>query len=574
MDRLSRRRFVYSASLAFLSSGAASAFAKDDVRDDKKDKDRKDKPEKGSKRFRPKRAGDGHEAPVGEPAITAAPTPGTGVGLGTGASALILYDTTGEFGWLGELYGTMAANLVSHFGPWKAQPVSQYTAGQMNAFSAVIYIGSTFDEPLPVAFLDDVLAGRRPVIWCYDNIWQLTARMSALSGGDTATFFNAFGWMWWSFDTSTVPAVFYEGTQLNRYGPNMAGIMNYERFNPAVVLAYARRADGTSFPWAVRSRNLTYIGENPFVFITEGDRLLAFEDMLFDILAPTRPERHRALLRLEDIAPVDNPALLRSVADYLWSRNVPFGFGVISRHKDPFGRMSSGRPQDVRLRDAPALVSALRYLQQRGGVMIEHGWTHQYSNVLNPYNAVSGDDFEFYRVTENPDHTLTHVGPLPEDSPAWMNSRIDGAAQEFQAAGLATPAIFEFPHYAASATDYRTVATRFATRWERALYFKGVLSGGTVDHSRLAGQRFSFPVRDVYGTKVLPENLGSIEPEQFFIFPTRFPADILADARRVRVVRDGFASFYFHPFLDIKYLKETVEGLQAAGWGFVNPATL
>jgi uncharacterized protein YdaL len=155
-----------------------------------------------------------------------------------------------------------------------------------------------------------------------------------------------------------------------------------------------------------------------------------------------------------------------------------------------------------------------------------------------------------------------------------MDGRLDGARKDFDAARLSQPTIFEFPHYAASATDYRRVGAWFATRWERALYFKGVLSGGTVDHTRAAGQRFSYVVRDVYGTKVLPENLGSIEPEPFFQFPTRFPADILADAQRVRVVRDGFASFYFHPFLDIHYLKDTVEGLLAAGWSFVSPASL
>ena len=73
---------------------------------------------------------------------------------------------------------------------------------------------------------------------------------------------------------------------------------------------------------------------------------------------------------------------------------------------------------------------------------------------------------------------------------------------------------------------------------------------------------------------VLPENLGSIEPEPFFQFPMRFPEDSLGDAQRVRVVRDGFASFYFHPFLDIGYLQQTVEGLQGAGWTFVSPASL
>src|SRR5438105_6016052 len=563
MDQWSRRRFMLS-SLALLSSyGVHPVFAKNDDKKDGKT-DKKDKPPKPLKPFRPKRSGNPHEAPVGDAEATPSGSyGGSGTGVAGSAATLVLYDTTGEFGWLGELYGTMAANLVSHFGSWTAQPITSYVAGQMSAYSAVVYVGSTYDEPLPLAFLDDVLAGTRPVIWMYDNIWQLTNRWATRNPG--GAFASAYGWMWSSFDFSTVPAVQYQGTQLNRYAPNAAGIMNYSSANSGVVLAYAVRSDGSTFPWALRSRNLTYIGENPFVFMVEGDRVLALEDMLFDALAPGTPERHRALLRLEDIAPVDDPASLRAVADYLRRRGIPFGFGVISRYKDPLGRLTGGIPQDVRLKDAPGIVAALRYLQQSGGVMVEHGWTHQYSNVPNPYNAVSGDDFEFYRVRENTDHTLNYVGPIPEDSVAWMDGRIDGARKEFDAAKISAPTIFEFPHYAASATDYRRVAARFATRWERALYFKGVLSGGVVDHSRMAGQRFSYVVRDVYGTKVLPENLGSIEPEPFFQFPTRFPADILADARRVRVVRDGFASFYFHPFLDIHYLKDTVDGLLAAG---------
>jgi len=31
--------------------------------------------------------------------------------------------------------------------------------------------------------------------------------------------------------------------------------------------------------------------------------------------------------------------------------------------------------------------------------MIHHGYTHQYSNIANPYTAVTGDDCEFYRIT-------------------------------------------------------------------------------------------------------------------------------------------------------------------------------
>jgi uncharacterized protein YdaL len=482
-------------------------------------------------------------------------------------SALILYDTTGPWGWLGELYGILTASLASHFGSWTALPVISYTAGKMNSYTAVIYIGSTYDEPLPPAFLSDVLKGTKPVIWIYDNIWQLVS----YSGNFQATY----GWMWAGFDTTTVSQVNYKGQQLKRYSDNAGGIMNYATIGSGVtVLANAVRSDGSTFPWAVRSKNLTYIGENPLEYMSEGDRYLAFCDLLFDALAPTTATKHRALVRIEDINPSADPVQLRAIADYLFSQKVPFGFGVVAVYTDPTGVYNGGTPETVRMRNAPAVVAALKYMTSKGGVMIEHGYTHQFSNVKNPYDAVTGDDFEFYRVIENPDHTLTYQGPVPGDSQAWAAGRIASANQEFRAAGLAVPKIFEFPHYAGSAADAKAVAQAFTTRYERTLYFSGLLAGGSIDYSRLAGQQFPYVVRDVYNTKVLPENLGSIEPEPFFQFPTRLPADIIADARRSLVVRDGFASFFNYWGNDLNYLQETVAGIKALGYTFVSPASL
>jgi uncharacterized protein YdaL len=497
----------------------------------------------------------------------AAAASGAGVSTAASARTLVLYDTTGAWGWLGELYGTMTANLASQFGSWTAKPVSAYTPGEVDQYTATIYLGSTYDEPLPTAFLDDVVASSRPVIWMYDNIWQLTARHP--------TFQATYGWMWSNFDFSAVDAVLYKGRELSRDPGNQGGVMTYATVDPSVqVLASARRADGSTFPWALRSRNLTYIGELPYVYFNEGDRMMAFADLLFDALAPARPERHRALVRIEDISADSDPAELRAIADYLSSRHIPFSFGVSPRYVDPLGVYNNGRAQTIRLDQRRAVVDAIRYMQARGGVMLEHGWTHQYAKVANPYNGVSGDDTEFYRVVENADHTLTWVGPVAEDSPAWNRSRINGAADDFRRAGLATPTIFEYPHYTASATSYREVAKVFGARYDRTLYFRGVLSGGAVDHSRMVGQLFPYVVRDVYGTKVLPENIGNVEPEDWFQYKARLPEQIIRDAKRNLVVRDGFASFYFHPFFDLDYLKQTVEGIQAAGYTFVSPTSL
>jgi uncharacterized protein YdaL len=496
-------------------------------------------------------------------------TPGLAAPLAATAtpSTLVLYDTTDQWGWLGELYAIMVANLASHFGTWTAMPVVNYTAGLIGQYSCAVYIGSTYGEPLPTAFLDDVLSTTRPVIWAYDNIWQLTAR--------AASFASQYGWMWSQFDFSTVAEVDYKSQKLKRYSANGNGIMNYSAVGTNVaVLATAVRSDGSSFPWALRSSNLTYIGENPLVYMAEGDRYLIFCDLLFDALAPAQTTRHRALVRLEDIDPTYSAGQLKSAADYLFSQAVPFGFQIIPRYLDPLGYYNNGVPQNIPLSSQPAVVSAIKYMQSKGGVMINHGWTHQYSNIANPYTAVTGDDIEFYRVTQNSDGTLNYQGPLPPDSTAWALGRFSGVRQDLAAAGLAMPTLLSFPGYAASAADYQAAAQVFTARAERSLYFKGLLTGGPIDSTRLAGQYFPYVVRDVYGSKVLPDNLGGIEPLPFGIFPARPPADILADAKRSLVVRDGFASFFYHPTDSLSYLKTVVSGLKSMGYSFVGPSSL
>jgi uncharacterized protein YdaL len=481
--------------------------------------------------------------------------------------ALILYDVSGRWGRLGELYATLTANLAGHFGRWRAKPAAEYERGEIRRYTALLYIGSTFGERLPRAFLDDVLRTSRPVVWVGNNIAQLERR-----AGD---FPARYGWRSLVLDRAPVSKVRYKGRSLTRWTRQSGGIMRYASVDRARVrvLADAVRANGSTFPWAVRSRNLTYVGEVPFQYTSETDRVLVFADLLFDALAPRTRERHRALVRLEDINPLSDPRQLRAAADYLHRKGVPFGFGVSPYYRDPQGREEG--PDDVRLRDAPEVVAALKYLVRKGGVLVGHGYTHQWDGGRNPYNGVTGDDVEFYRVTETPEGDVHQQGPLPsDDSVAWAESRIDAANREFAAAGLPAPRIFEFPHYAASVRGYRAAARRFAARWERSLYFAGLLRGERVSYDRVEGQFFPYVVRDVYGSKVLPENLGSIAPSTWHTYKARQPKDLVRAARANLVVRDGFAAFYFHPFLDLDYLKRTVEGIEAAGYRFVDPASL
>jgi uncharacterized protein YdaL len=509
-------------------------------------------------------------APATATAAAAVPAGASGKAAPGGGTArtLVLYDSTGQWGWLGEVYGEQTANLVSHYGAWSAHPVSTYQPGELANYSAVVYLGSTYDEPIPVSFLDDVLGTTKQVVWMYDNIWQLTARK--------ADFAAAYGFQWKQFDTASVSEVRYRGTSLTRDPINAGGIMDHVITDPtkAVSVGEAVRPDGTTFPWAVRSANLTYVGEIPFSYVTHDDRYLAFADLLTETLAPQTlagpvATRHRALVRIEDVGPDADPAELKAVADYLYSKKVPFTVAVYPRYKDPKGVDNNGKPQEYGLAQKPQVVSALKYLTTHGGTLLMHGWTHQYGTVANPYDGVSANDFEFYRAHVDAANSVIYDGPVAGDSQTWATGRMLAARLEFAAAGLAQPTIFEFPHYAGSVADYTAAQAQFGVRYDRGLYFPGVFSGAAVDYSHLSGQFFPYTVRDVYGSAVLPENLGNVEPEPFNNHPARLPADLIASAKRNLVVRDGTASFFYHPYLGTAYLKTVVEGVQGLGYQFV-----
>lgn len=478
------------------------------------------------------------------------------------SGVLVLYDTTGDYGDLGELYAVQAGNLASHFRKWEALPVSRYTAGSAARHELTIYIGSTYDEPLPDAFLADV-AGGAPTLWMGANIWQLVGRYGG-TGLQSA-----------AIDEAAVTTVRYHGTELTRNAA--AGAMVRVAATPGAdvkTVADAVLPDGTVAPYAVRTKTLTYVAEVPLTYVTFDDRYLILTDLLFDQLEPAAPQRHRALVRIEDVGPHSDPAQLRTIADALAARNVPFSVAVFPVYDDAGGVYSGGVPVHKTLSGAPAVVEALRYMAAHGGTLIMHGYTHGLAGAKNPY-GVSAEDYEFYRAHVDPAGAVALDGPVPDDSADWALGRLAAARQEWTAAGLTPPDIWEFPHYTASAADYRAIASApgIRARYEQVLYFSGILSG-TPAGTRSVSQFFPYVVDDAYGTPVIPETLGNVSTQRFNQHGVRLAADLLASARRQLVVRDNVTSFFYHPFLGLQYLPELIDGIQRLGYTFVAAPSL
>lgn len=112
----------------------------------------------------------------------------------------------------------------------------------------------------------------------------------------------------------------------------------------------------------------------------------------------------------------------------------------------------------VSLLDRPEVADALKYMQTRGGTLIQHGTPHQYADVDNPYSGRTGEDYEFYRYGCAPDQLppfefeecvqdsyIREIGPVPSDSVSDHMNRIEAGREVMIEAGLGEPTVFEPP---------------------------------------------------------------------------------------------------------------------------------
>jgi uncharacterized protein YdaL len=490
---------------------------------------------------------------------------------------LILHDATGPFGWIGGVHARMLANLLGHFDvPYRAVPVDAYVPGSVEQAQAIFYLGTTYDQPLPPAFRQEVLATSRPVCWFKYNLWQLNA-------GPGSAFAAKYGFQFDFLDPSGYELVSYKQ---ETFGKDQAdrelGHTTLVSGGAASVPAWAcRQGSAECIPYVVHGGNFWYVADTPFSFISEEDRYLVFCDLLHDILGMDHAEQHRALIRIEDVDARTSPDSIRAVTDYLNGRGLPFLLSVIPVHQDPLGFYTGGVPRTVPLSQAGPLREALREAVGRGGQIVAHGYTHQWDVSPNPYTGASGDDFEFMRVQLDAARAFVEFEAVPGDSYKWAQGRARAAVREFRKAGFSVTA-WSTPHYAASAIDFAAFGDLFPLTVQRVIYFEdtgnvtGVQGRGQrwralfASGGHFGGQFFPYVIQeDIYGQKVVPENLGNVDLPVLNGSAVRRPADMIRIAHKNRVIRDGWASGFFHPFLDLALLRELVEGIQAEGYTFV-----
>src|SRR5436190_407324 len=447
---------------------------------------------------------------------------------------------------VGERSAVLVRNLLGHFKELDVHmgAVGRYAAGNLSRCDRAIYMGTYFDGRMPNAFLADVAQYRRPFFWMSYNIWALRQHMGAERFEAT-----------WGFD--------YEKTHEPEQPKRGALPQFYDRFSykgatfrkvstldaegaftgdAAIVLVKNRSAtvlaeathSGTDAktPYLLRKGDFFYIADNPVSVIDERDRYLILADVLFDVLklAPRNQKRY-ALARIEDIHPAYDLKLLYQTVEVFRARKLPFAINLIPRYVGP----GTSGPLDAT--DNMKFVRMIHYALDNGASILVHGYEHQLTVDLGCGVSFSGEGYEFWDVCNK--------RPLPFDSEKFVQERLDNAKRILEEAKIPY-AGWVTPHYAASELALRVIHRNFARVLQRMDYF---LKGRPYSRNNTTDQFFPYTIfHDYYGLHVWPENLGYL-PLSDDGAVMRSPDDMIENARLYKVVRDAWASFFWHPFL-------------------------
>jgi uncharacterized protein YdaL len=440
------------------------------------------------------------------------------------ADVLILHDSLPGAIPPGILDGNTILDLLGHFGlKGTLRSIEDYKANDLKRYRFVIMLSVDMRKvQYPQFLLSNVRSATVPVFWIGNHLSDLTSDPQFAS----QIGFQISG----PGITQGIATVQYKGTSLIKGDPSLSPVKIVDS-TKSQVLATAHGTGGMTLPYIVRSGNFWYCADSPFGYAEEGDRYLVFCDILHDFFNMPHQEERNALVRLEDITPDDDPTVLIRYADYLHDRKIPFQISLVPIYVDNVS-------QDVYLSDRPAFVRAIQYMVSKGGSVVMHGVTHQ-------YRGKSTDDYEFWDEFSD--------RPVPDDSHALIEKKLRLGLDECFKNGI-YPLTWETPHYAASQLDYRWITEYFNSSYDRVL---------SADRGE-AGHYFPYTTADRFGRFIIPEALGYIPEEK----PD--PAALVKNGERLKVVRDGVASFFFHPFLDINYLKSCIDGIEGLGYRFIS----
>lgn len=265
-----------------------------------------------------------------------------------------------------------------------------------------------------------------------------------------------------------------------------------------------------------------------------------------------------AYIRLEDVHPLSDPKRLMAAAEELAKRDTPYMIAVIPVYTDP----DSGRR--YHFEDQREVLKVLKYMQNNGGSVVLHGYTHQFRD------SETGEGFEFWDVEnqmpiyhgpedevtqlveddfESPEKYEAHQTKNKEYERKYIEERLTKGVQELANYGL-YPLAFEAPHYTMSQNGYQVVSDYFST-------YVGQVQLSDEDWEIMDTTPYATQPTMLNGMLLLPETIGYVQPEAEE--PVK---DMMESAEYYQLLKGGMIGAFYHPYLGVEGLREVLDEME------------
>ncbi|AWH76720.1 DUF2334 domain-containing protein [Clostridioides difficile] len=330
--------------------------------------------------------------------------------------------------------------------------------------------------------------------------------------------------------TNNIVSVNYRGKSYNLDEHYVFNIVESKDTNNKVIGSINDTLN--KYPYIINDKNLFYVSKLDL----DGVLFYIFCDSLNDIFNIKTFDKGRIFVRIEDVHAFREPKNLVEIADYLSSKNIPFTIALIPAYVNPKNH------KVITLSESPEIVKAIKYMQDKGGTVILHGYTHQYKK-----EEVSGEGYEFWDGKKDE--------PLKENMKIFVKDRVLNGLRVCIENGI-YPLAFEAPHYAMESEGYK----------ELKKYFSTYMGQHQNNDKKFSTNTYPYIIRDTEEFNIfIPENLGYIDPEDKFTFQ-----NIKENLDKLSIVRGFSGGFFFHSYLNIEYLKNTIEYLEKQNIEFMN----
>ncbi|MDZ4992760.1 DUF2334 domain-containing protein [Clostridium perfringens] len=263
--------------------------------------------------------------------------------------------------------------------------------------------------------------------------------------------------------------------------------------------------------------------------------LFMLADSLNDFFQINREGTPKIFVRIEDVHLFRDTNELREMADYLYGEGIPFIIALIPIYKN----LKTGHV--TKLSDMPEFVDTIKYMQDRGGSVILHGYDH------GGFKDANDEEFEFWDGENN--------SPVTWDLSTYIHDNMGEAIKECIKNGI-YPLGFEAPHYGMDSKGYKEIKKYFST-------YVGQYQSSD-DNFTTTAYPYILNNTECFNM-LIPENLEYVDPSDEMWFN-----NLKKNYDTLNIVRAPVGGFFYHSFVGMDDLKKIINFLKSNNVEFLN----